>query len=176
MSEDVRGLELLRQLKNDRDFCLSIELVRHSGGVYAQAASASLILEKYHLPSTFWEIISYYIETDVWDESLIGEYVSIEANPKGTVSLVLAHDITVNELKAYIDKYWRSSIKPGLDAYALDRRKRIITKPLSDRDRDIRADIDAGLSNIVIASNHEVDVKTVGRIKSAYKKDKKRVF
>jgi len=176
MNKDIRGLSDLMLLLKDKDFQADINSHRDVKNEYARIARTSLILEKYHLPSTFWAMVEHYVDKNILDETLIGEYVRLETSSKGTVSLVLSHDITQPELLSYIKKHWKTDLKSKLDSYALDRRGRLNAKPLSQSDKDIITDIIAGLSNINIASKHGVDIKTVGRIKSAYKKDKKRVF
>lgn len=179
MSKPARGLEYVKALLEDEDFQASIKLFRDSENDFACANSASMVLQTYRIPSRYGPVISHYIETSIFDESLIDEPVKvIRTGERGVgVALQLSHDITQPELRAYINDNWSKLIVPVLDSFASDRRGRL---PASTIERD-RMIYDAylnkkhtGYQNKAIAFQFDVSERTVSRVIAESKRDKKK--
>lgn len=173
MTHDVRGMEKLKALLDSRDFIADVEHIREMDE-FARITHGTRLLVKYGILAKHSNIIHEYIETGIFDESLVREPVRVEfvdtkLGTKG-LALIISHDASATDVKGFIDQNWKNVIKPMLPGEGKQVRQEV---PSLLRDEAIIESwinkAKTGKTNLGIALEHNVSVSQVNRIIARYK-------
>lgn len=169
MSNEDRGYRRLEQLLQSREFQDYIEKLRLQDE-FQRIVAVNLVLNKFNLLSKYGYLIGKYIEEGVVDKSLITEPIRVVQGNRGTISLVLSHDVSRQEINQYLDDHWSTAIKPLLPGFGESIRQEI---PSTKRDENIISDYlnkkRNSLTNQGIALKNSVSIAHVNRVIKRHK-------
>ena len=166
MAKQPRGVRAFEEIIKKESFKEDFKLYGRTDSL-SRITLVHFMILRYNLPSRTTDMLGYYLETGRVDYSLLREPVKVIRSDDGSVNLVLSHDITQPELKAFVEKHYSTEIRPLLENLALRRRRRLTVED-TRRDMSIYASYlnrrSLGLNIQGIALKHHVSKSTVERV------------